>query len=153
MAPGSPALHPAGLDKPPHLRNLSPMQPRTQPSVKGDPETGLLGDGGTLRDILVLAGPDIAPRLLAQITADLTQTADQLAAAFAQSDWPLIRAQSHVLISVAGTIGAMGLHGDACRMNTAAHLRDEAAVAALSPALMADLACLIAEVDALQAAP
>ncbi|AWB49359.1 hypothetical protein HYN69_13380 [Gemmobacter aquarius] len=129
------------------------MQPRTMPDSKGDTETCLLGDGGTLRDILMLAGPDIAPRLLAQITADLTQTANQLRPALAQRDWPLIRAQTHVLISVAGTIGAMGLHAEACRLNTAAHLRDEAQTAALAPALMDDLSRLIALIDALGTAP
>lgn len=129
------------------------MQPRLLPSTKGDPETGLLGDGATLRDILVLAGPAIAPRLLAQIAADLTQTADQLRPALAQRDWPLIRAHSHVLISVTGTIGAMGLHAEACRLNTAAHLRDEAQTAALAPALMHDLSRLIALIDAMGTAP
>ncbi len=129
------------------------MRSPPQSLPDGDPATALLGDGATLRDILALAGPAIAPRLLAQIVTDLTTTADHLRPALANRDWPGIRAQSHVLISVAGTIGAMGLHGAACHLNAAAHDRDEAQVARIAPLLTADLARLIALVAAQGDAP
>lgn len=115
-------------------------------------QSALLGDGATLRGILALAGPEHAPRLLEQVVADLVRTAEQLAEALDGRDWNRIRSESHVLISVAGTIGAMGLHGAACLLNTAAHERDEAQVTALSPALTGDLAQLIDLVKAQRAA-
>lgn len=133
--------------------HLPPPLPLPTDHAADHAAAALLGDGAALRDILALAGPDMAPRLLAQIATDLTLTATQLAPAIAQRDWPQIRAQSHVLISVAGTIGAMGLHAAACLLNTAAHDRDEPQIAALAPALTADLARLIALVDAQRAAP
>lgn len=104
----------------------------------------LLGDGRTLRDILALAGPDMAPRLVTQIGADLSSTAAALAEALDAHDWQAIRAQTHVLISVSGTIGAMGLHAAACQMNEAAHHRDTRAIDGLAPGLMQDLHALVA---------
>jgi HPt (histidine-containing phosphotransfer) domain-containing protein len=108
-----------------------------------DLRSTLLGDGAALRDILALAGPDIAPRLLAQIVTDLSATSRQLAPALAARDWAQIRVQSHVLISLAGTIGAMDLHAAACCMNEAAHGQDEARLSSLAPSVTADLAALV----------
>ncbi len=122
------------------------MRNRPQPEI--GTEAALLGDGAALRDILALAGPDIAPRLMAQIVTDLSATSTQLAPAIACRDWAQIRVQSHVLISLAGTIGAMGLHADACCLNDAAHAQDEALLATLAPSVTADLAALVAVVTA-----
>lgn len=122
------------------------MRSQTQPETGTD--AALLGDGAALRDILALAGPVIAPRLMAQIVTDLSATLDQLAPAITTRDWAQIRVQSHVLISLAGTIGAMGLHADACRLNDAAHAQDETRLAALAPRVTADLAALVTLVTA-----
>lgn len=116
------------------MLNRPPMQ---------DPRSTLLGDGAALRDILALAGPDIAPRLLAQIVTDLSATSRQLGPAIVARDWAQIRVQSHVLISLAGTIGAMDLHAAACGMNEAAHGQDEARLSSLAPSVNADLAALV----------
>ncbi len=103
----------------------------------------LLGDGAALRGLLALAGPALAPRLCQQIVADLAATRAQLAPALAAGDRAQIRAASHVLISVAGTIGATGVHAAALALNEAAHGQDAARVAALGPGLLADLAALV----------
>lgn len=105
---------------------------------------GILGDSTALRDILIMAGPETAPRILRQMHIDLTATAKGIVPALAGADCAMIRAQTHVLISLAGTIGAMRLHGMAVALNSAAHAEDADQIATLSTPLMADLAGLIA---------
>lgn len=109
---------------------------------------GILGDGSSLRDILVMAGPDTALRILHQMQIDLSTTAAQIAPAIAAADCAAIRAQTHVLISLAGTIGAMRLHGQAVDLNAAAHAEDAEAIATLGGPLLADLTALIALIAA-----
>ena len=113
-----------------------------RPSLTSAP--ALLGDGRTLADLLAMAGPDIAPALLRQIAADLSDVRTALAPAITAQDWTAIRAQSHVLISLAGTIGATRLHAMARDLNTAAHDRCTASLARLSPPVTADLDTLTA---------
>jgi hypothetical protein len=105
---------------------------------------GILGDSTALRDILIMAGPETAPRILRQMHIDLTATAAQITPALNRADCATIRAQTHVLISLAGTIGAMRLHGLAVALNTAAHAEDADQIATLSTPLIADLSGLIA---------
>lgn len=129
----------------------------TTPRPASPPQDGtaaLLGDGRTLADLLRMAGPEIAPTLLRQMQADLAAVRDSLAPALpdpaasapapTSPDWLTIRAQSHILISLAGTIGATRLHSLAVDLNAAAHARAAERVAALAPPLLADLAALTA---------
>lgn len=109
--------------------------------TSADP-TGLLGDARRLTDILTLAGPETGPLILRQMQLDLAAVATALAAALDSRDWTAIRAQTHVLISLAGTIGADRLHAAAIDLNSAAHDRAEARVALLTAPLLADLAGL-----------
>lgn len=103
------------------------------------PAADIIGDGQRLSDILALAGPDTAPLILRQMQADLASVATALTAALDAGDWTVIRAQTHVLISLAGTIGADRLHALAIDLNTAAHGRSEGQAAALAAPLLADL--------------
>lgn len=112
----------------------------------------LLGDGRALADILALAGPDMAGRMLRQMQTDLQGVAGALGPALDGADWTTIRAQSHVLIALAGTIGAARLHALAIDLNIAAHDRDAARIAALGSPVMADLAALSALITAREAA-
>lgn len=84
--------------------------------------------------------------------ADLVVTGHGLQSAVTARDFAAIRAQSHVLISIVGTIGAMGLHAAACRLNEAAHAADTGSVAALVPPLLADTARLVDAIRAIGAA-
>lgn len=132
-----------------------PRGPRAA-MIAHDP-TGIFGTSTALQDILLLAGPETAPRILQQMHEDLSSVAALLlpaiacAGAPAQSgpnptpapDWPQIRRQTHVLISLAGTIGAMRLHALAIELNTAAHDQDAPRVRSLVPPLRADLIGLI----------
>lgn len=104
---------------------------------------GILGESTALRDILIMAGPETAPLILQQMHIDLTATAAAIGPAIATADVIPIRAQTHVLISLAGTIGAMRLHRLAVDLNAAAHADDAAAIATLAAPLMADLTALI----------
>jgi len=108
---------------------------------------GILGDTSSLHDILVMAGPDTALRILHQMQIDLAATAAQIVPAIAAADSAVIRAQTHVLISLAGTIGAMRLHGLAVDLNAAAHGEDAARIATLAGPLLDDLTALIALLD------
>jgi HPt (histidine-containing phosphotransfer) domain-containing protein len=91
-----------------------------------------------------MAGPDTALRILHQMQIDLAATAAQIVPAIAAADSAVIRAQTHVLISLAGTIGAMRLHGLAVDLNAAAHDEDAARIATLAGPLLDDLTALIA---------
>ena len=102
-----------------------------------------LGDGAVLADLLRLAGPDLVPDLLRQLDVDLSQVATRLTAALAAQDWPRLRAQSHILIALAGTVGAADLRAAALAVNDAAHARDAAALQRLAATLQPDLAALI----------
>ena len=108
--------------------------------------------GGFDRDrfhrLLDIVGPDQAPALLAQLRLDLAGCADTIARAAPGPDWDALRDASHVLISLAGSTGAMALHALSRALNDAVHARDAAALTALLPDLTADLAALIALVAA-----
>lgn len=108
-----------------------------------DPQD-ILGDSTALRDLLRMAGPETAPRILRQMHSDLTDCATLLAPALATGDRIAIRAQTHVLIALAGTIGAMRLHALAIDLNAAAHAEDAAAIARHAAPLQHDLTGLIA---------
>ena len=123
-------------------------QGATQAATQGA-QYSILGDGKRLADILALAGPETATLILRQMQADLGAVATALAAsldrpaqAAGPQDWSTIRAQTHVLISLAGTIGADRLHAAAIDLNAAAHDRDVARTALLVGPLMSDLAHL-----------
>ena len=118
------------------------MDPR--PQTPPPNAAALLGDGRALADILTMAGPETAARILRQMHADLSATAAALRPALAPPDWTAIRAQTHILISLAGTIGAARLHAMAIDLNDAAHARDAGRTTTLATPLLSDLDALTA---------
>ncbi|MFN4155386.1 MAG: hypothetical protein ACK4HF_12100 [Paracoccaceae bacterium] len=98
--------------------------------------------------LLQMAGPEVAPELVAQMTADLRAVAQGLAQGLAASDWAGIRAQTHVLVALAGSAGAHGLERTAQALNLAAHEGDAIRVRALGPGVLAGLDGLIDFVEA-----
>lgn len=132
------------------IRRTPTAQPRpvAQAATAAPDPIGLLGDGTVLRDLLALAGPEVAAQILAQMRIDLAEVAAALSPALGPLDWAVMRRETHVLISVAGTIGAGRLHALAIDLNTAAHDRDPAQAAALAAPLMSDLTALIALLQA-----
>lgn len=118
---------------------------QSSPRPAPDPTAPPVGfDAARLGRLLDLVGPDQAPALLTQLRIDLAACGEQISAARPGPDWNALRDASHVLISLAGSVGATGLHGMAQDLNATAHARDAAALARLLPALSTDLAALIA---------
>lgn len=78
-------------------------------------------DLATFDGLLKMAGPKVAAELLTRMLADLQATERALLAASHAPNWPAIRAQTHILIALAGTAGAPRLHHLAQAINDLAH--------------------------------
>jgi HPt (histidine-containing phosphotransfer) domain-containing protein len=103
----------------------------------------LIGENAALRDILAIAGPETTLRILQQVGIDFTSVQSRLIPALAVCDWASIRAETHVLMSVAGTIGATQLQHLAQSANHAAHARSTTEIEALATDLRVELARMI----------
>lgn len=98
-------------------------------------------DEDRLDRLLKLAGPTGGDVLLEQLEQDLDRNGAALARAVAAGDRAAVRAATHVLISVAGSVGADGLSADARALNEAAHGTDPLP-AALAAGIADDIAAL-----------
>lgn len=67
--------------------------------------------------LMQLAGTTGGPELMVRLTEDLARIAQSLAAAISQDARAKIRADSHSLVSIAGSIGATQLSEAARRLN------------------------------------
>lgn len=106
--------------------------------------TGLADfDPARLETLFTITGPGLAPELLARLTEDLTATQDLLETGAASADWKRLREGSHVLISLAGSVGALSLQAMSESLNAIAHRQDDDALDALMPPLTAELVILI----------
>ena len=113
-------------------------------SAPGPEQTGLADfDPTRLETLFTITGPGLAAELLARLNEDLTATQDLLKTGAAIADWKRLREGSHVLISLAGSVGALSLQAMSENLNAIAHRQDEAALDALMPSLTAELAILI----------
>ena len=72
--------------------------------------------------LLAMAGPKLAKTLVAQLRADLSLAQHTLRAAVDPVDWAEIRVQSHVMMGLAGTVGAQDLYLLARQLNDVAQL-------------------------------
>jgi hypothetical protein len=105
-------------------------------------------DPDRLRRLLDLVGPTEARTFLTQLDRDLSDCARSLAVASDQRDWAMLREASHVLVSLAGSAGAVALQSLAEALNAAANIRNARALADLYGQLAPELARLIAIVRA-----
>ncbi|MBI1170209.1 hypothetical protein GC209_02315 [bacterium] len=96
-------------------------------------------DETTLPDLLALAGPSDGPELMRRLIDDIGRVSAGLAAALAVDDHVALRWHSHVLLAIAGTVGAPRAYALAKRLNLRA--KEEACVATdpASVELMTDL--------------
>jgi hypothetical protein len=86
------------------------------------PVAPLPGDDPSRMDRLIeLAGPRDAAELLRRIRTDLLGAARQIEDGLLRGDHLAIRNATHVLIAVAGSVGALALEGQARALNAAAH--------------------------------
>lgn len=91
-----------------------------------------------------------APALIAQLTADLCASADQIDVAAPARDWLRLREASHTLMALAGYAGAAALQRLAQDMNAIAHAQDAEALDGVFPETAAELSALIMVVRNLQ---
>jgi two-component system aerobic respiration control sensor histidine kinase ArcB len=103
----------------------------------------VLPDESTLQRLLQIAGPDAGAELMVRLLDDLKTVEERLIAALPTLDFMAIRAQTHVLVSVAGAVGAVGLQHMAERLNTAANGEDGVAIKEGLARLLTDLDALI----------
>ena len=88
-------------------------------------------DEPAFRRLLTRAGPE-APELMRRLRADLRDVAEGLTAGFANADRLALRKHSHVLLAIAGTIGAQPIHRLALDLNLRS--KDDTCVFAASDA-------------------
>lgn len=109
-------------------------------------------DTDRLDRLLAHAGTDGAAELLARMAEDLSDVRARLAAAVEARDGAVIRAQTHVLVSLAGAAGADRLRHMAEALNIAARRGRMADVPAIWAPCDADLAALVSLIDTRRAA-
>jgi CheY-like chemotaxis protein/HPt (histidine-containing phosphotransfer) domain-containing protein len=103
------------------------------------------GGGGPVVDraiyeaLAAAIGADMMSELLEKVEADLASAAAELTAAREPIDFGPIRSASHILISVAGAVGATRLQRCARELNTAAIAGNADATASLLPGCVAEI--------------
>lgn len=84
-------------------------------------------------------GPAAMAELLGKVDADLRSARERLVVALEAGDGTEVRSASHILISVAGAIGAVPVQEGAKRLNASAHRGDLAGMRDMSLRLLEDL--------------
>lgn len=103
-----------------------------------------MAEARTLAHLAQLAGPDAAAELFEKMEQDLSTARAGLARASAGRALDDIRTHSHVIIALAGTVGAAALHADAVTLNSMAHGQEPAErIIALAERLDQSLASLL----------
>lgn len=84
-------------------------------------------------------GPEVMGELLARMELDLEAVRADIDSAAEHGDLDRMRAASHILVSVAGSVGAVRLQRHAEKLNRLAHEQDVDAAAALAAEAMPEL--------------
>ncbi|PPB81846.1 histidine kinase/DNA gyrase B/HSP90-like ATPase [Albidovulum inexpectatum] len=104
-------------------------------------------DRATFDRLIEIAGPDGRQELLDRLASDLRNTERDLVAALKADDRATIRSATHVLIALAGAVGARCLQHQAQDLNQAAHRGDGTIAEQTGKRLLADLDRLIHFID------
>jgi two-component system aerobic respiration control sensor histidine kinase ArcB len=112
-------LAPAGADDPP-----------SGPPTAGEAAEAPVIDAATYAALCEAIGPELIAELLDKVIADLLSAQRDLVGSVSPIDRSVIRAASHILISVAGALGALRLQGCARALNASAHTEAEETLAA-----------------------
>lgn len=86
-----------------------------------DPAVQPCFDKNRLKALLTLAGPEVAPELGRRLLGDFSAVRQALSQPGSSDDRALLRAQSHILIALGGTIAAEDLTALAGSLNLLAH--------------------------------
>ena len=97
-------------------------------------------------------GPDVMGELLDKVVADLLGAQRELAGALDAVDRAPIRSASHILISVAGALGAVRLQACARKLNGLAHGDERDRIAAGARSCIAEIDAAVAFARARRAA-
>jgi hypothetical protein len=100
-------------------------------------------DARVLQRLIALAGPVTTIELLDQIMADLSAAHAGIVAAAPVQDWKGLRSQCHIVIAVAGSIGAEPVQIMAEHLHHAAVTAEAETTSALAPKLLARLESLM----------
>jgi CheY-like chemotaxis protein len=131
------AGRPAGLPEPDDVLSTGGV----------DPGLGQKMDEDRLEALLDIAGPEGGQELLARLDEDLCSVRTRLVDGVAARDVAAIREQTHILIALAGAVGADRLSGLAEVLNVAAKRGRLGDLSALHAPLLADLDDLMALVS------
>ncbi|KQB13352.1 response regulator [Rhodobacter capsulatus] len=101
-------------------------------------------DEAVFEALLGIAGPDAAQELLSRLIADLSRVERGLVAGLSAPNLELVRADSHVLLSVAGAVGALRLQELAEELCAAARRADTVAMQLIGRAVLTQIDRLIA---------
>lgn len=104
-------------------------------------------DGDRFEALLRAAGPEGRIEFLTHLVQDLRSVAELLARAEAERDGAEVRAQTHILISLAGAVGADRLQELAESLNATAHRGRLAEAPALAATCLQALSILIDRVE------
>lgn len=104
--------------------HMGPAAAPPEPAASPEP----VADMQVFEALCAAIGMGMMAELLDKVVADLAQARADLEGALAPLDRKAIRSASHILISVAGAVGATRLQSCARRLNVAAHSGDEAAL-------------------------
>ena len=100
-------------------------------------------DRSSLDHLLEISGPEGARELLDRLHADLLTCESGLTGALARSDTEAVRSHTHVLIALAGAVGAHRLQALAQALNLAAHRGEISGTAPLGDEALTRLAALV----------
>lgn len=100
-------------------------------------------DTARFERLLVIAGPEGAVDLLERLADDLARIERGLVTGLAARDRAAIRAETHALVSIAGTVGAEALRARSAALNSCAHQGEEANLGPFGREVLARLDRLI----------
>jgi len=129
-----------------HLQGgaAAPAPAAAPPPESGDsgPAPAEVVDRARFDSLVETIGADSMTELLAKLQSDTDAVAEGLGRGRASLDLAEIRSQTHILISVAGAIGATGVQHAAQRLNAAANRQDAPDIDALCGECLAGLKAL-----------
>lgn len=108
-------------------------------------------DETTLLRLLDLAGPSDAPELMRRLIADVRGVAEGMMTGLETEDRAAMRKHSHVLLAIAGTIGAERIHALAALLNDCAKDTDCTHAKPHAIELMERLGALVRRLQAMAA--
>jgi HPt (histidine-containing phosphotransfer) domain-containing protein len=117
--------------------------PRSIRQIAAKDLSSLAIDTDRFDRLMAMAGPAHGQELLQRLGADLESVQDRLQAALAPPDWADLRAQTHILVALAGAVGAVRLQHMASALNAAAQDADANRLPRMSGPLLDDLEVLI----------